>query len=366
MRAEPDYLELIKRAYFENNIHRFSSPRYRRRDSQFLARVFRFAQPHMTLKRKDGSSELSHCASVALLAAQDGHDVEDIAAALFHELPEDHNVEVSEIGGRFGKSVANSVDMLSDPRLRVDAEGQPIPDSKGDFQWVWANDPAYYELPSTPSKYFREKNKAKYDRMWAEGKVIDWLLKGYDWEQNLPSLGSLENDRQHEYKTVIRERMPPIFARLDPLMAEYFFKRWFPGEKITLPKLPMPTEKVLFFPPRPRVVASTLPPADSKSIRVYSGNVGKPNDDFVVEIPPKYPPEVTQELLANLKPKSLIRVPSLLRKRGSRSAGNIFRVKLERESDWPGFVTNLKLFHDLFISRTPLEHTFHVSRAWRY
>lgn len=359
------YLKRINGAYFEH-FDRPMTGKSARRARRFLMNAFRFAAPHMTGTRKDGSSEFSHCAGVALLAAQAGHRIETIAAGLFHELCEDHDVMVSKIGDKFGESVAESVDMLSDPRLRVDASGEPILDSNRDFQWVWAKDPAYYELPATPAKYFREKNNTKYDRMWAEGKVIHWLLKGYDWEMNLPSLAHLAPDRQHEYTKVIRERMPPIFARLDPIMVEYYAKRWFPGEKIKLPELPMPKEKVLFFLPRPQVIASTLPSAKAKSIKVYSGMVGQPHDNFVVEIPPKYSFEFTQELLAKLKPASIRRARSMLGKPGARSAGNIFRVKLEDESKWRGFMTNLELFHDLYISRTPREHASRVSRSWRY
>ncbi|GEM_PF-4412601 len=362
--AEPNYFELIRDAYFENHIARFSKPKRARKDRQALAQAYNFAKRHLAGRRKDGSSELSHSAGVALLAAQDGHDLMLIASSLLHDLTEDHNVKVSEIRGKFGNNIAEDVDMMSDPRLLVDKNRIPVLNENNEFQWIWANAPLYYQLPQTPPQYHKEKNEAKYDRMDAEGKVRQWLLKGYDFEMNFPSLDALAVDRQHEYKTVFRRRMPEIFARLDPLMLEYFARRWFKGEKIRLPALPMPKEKILFFPKRSDVIATTLPPANSKSIIVYSPEVDKPHVDFELEIPKKYDPHFTQQLLANLSPKSITTGRSMLRRPMQRSAGHIFRITLENKSEWDGFMRNLSLFHYRYLVKTPPRHETRVSRTW--
>lgn len=363
--AEPNYFELIKKAYFENHPDINLNSKRARAHRSALGSAYKFAKSHLTGERKDGSSELSHSAGAALLSARDGHDMMMIVSLLLHDLGEDYNVPVSEIRHKFGNNVAEDVDMLSDPRLLVDENLEPIQGENNELQWIWANNPLYCKLPKTPPQYHKEKNEAKYARMRAEANVRQWLQKGYDFEMNFPSLSALAEDRQHEYKTVFRREMPPIFARLDPLMLEYFVKRWFPGEKIPIPALPMPKDKVLFFPERPDVIATELPPANSKSIRVYSPKVDQPHANFEVEIPKKYDHDLTRQLLAFLKPKSIGPVRSILRKPMERSAGHIFHITLEDPSDWKGFRRNLELFHDNYLAGTRPEHELRVSPTWR-
>jgi len=371
-RAERNYKSEILLNYLEHHFDEVSNPKRVKEVRRVLNKAYGFLEKNTAGGvRKDGSSERSHSAEVALLAAQHGFDLGVVVSALLHDLIEDHsedrNITFSLIRRKFRLNRAEDVDMMSDPRLLVDGEGEPILDAQGNLQWIWAKDALYYKLPKTPSEYNVEKNEAKYARMNAEARPRQWILKIFDGVVNLPSLSHLDPDRQHEYKRTFVTHIFPILERFDPALRQYLIERGFlKGMPIPEYTLPMPKDKVLFFDERPEVIATRLPPAGSKSISVYSTSC-QPSSAFDLEIPRKYDFELTKSIIeTKLRPHAITHAPSELGPVMGRSAGHIFRVILKDKFEWRGFMRNLELFHDLYISKTPAEHAFHVSRGWRY
>lgn len=77
--------------------------------------AFDFArEKHKLARRKDGSEYFTHCVAVANLVRDFGiDDSEIIVAALCHDLVEDEDVTLEELGSRFGNNVSRWVDGLT-------------------------------------------------------------------------------------------------------------------------------------------------------------------------------------------------------------------------------------------------------------
>jgi len=117
-------------------------------ESDLAASALRFARRvHLGQHRKQtGEQFVEHPIAVAKLLSDSGYDGPLIAAAYLHDVVEKTDVELDEIRERFGPSVANLVDCLSeDPAIqgygaRKRALRKGILDSGGDPVIIYAAD----------------------------------------------------------------------------------------------------------------------------------------------------------------------------------------------------------------------------------
>jgi GTP pyrophosphokinase len=85
-----------------------------RLDLETIDRALRFsASAHRGQKRMSGEDFVSHSIAVALILAEQLLDTTSITAALLHDVVEDSDVGVDDIGREFGPEVANIVDGLT-------------------------------------------------------------------------------------------------------------------------------------------------------------------------------------------------------------------------------------------------------------
>jgi GTP pyrophosphokinase len=85
-----------------------------RLDLETIDRALRFsASAHRGQKRMSGEDFVSHSIAVALILAEQLLDTTSITAALLHDVVEDSDVGVEDIGREFGPEVANIVDGLT-------------------------------------------------------------------------------------------------------------------------------------------------------------------------------------------------------------------------------------------------------------
>ena len=117
-------------------------------DSDLAASALRFARRvHLGQYRKQtGEQFVEHPIAVARLLSDSGYDGSLIAAAYLHDVVEKTDVELDEIRERFGPSVADLVDLLSeDPDIdgyaaRKRALRKGILESGGDPVIIYAAD----------------------------------------------------------------------------------------------------------------------------------------------------------------------------------------------------------------------------------
>ena len=80
-------------------------------DQKFLQSVFQFAdKAHRGQLRKSGEPYINHSLHVAKILAEIGMDEKTIASGLLHDVPEDTEVTLEEVGEHFGEEVAYLVD----------------------------------------------------------------------------------------------------------------------------------------------------------------------------------------------------------------------------------------------------------------
>ncbi|MGH7590536.1 MAG: HD domain-containing protein, partial [Gemmatimonadales bacterium] len=85
-----------------------------RLDLELIDRALRFsASAHRGQKRMSGDDFVSHSIAVAQILVEQLLDTTSIAAALLHDVVEDSEVRLDEIGREFGPEVAGLVDGLT-------------------------------------------------------------------------------------------------------------------------------------------------------------------------------------------------------------------------------------------------------------
>ncbi|HEU4698161.1 MAG TPA: bifunctional (p)ppGpp synthetase/guanosine-3',5'-bis(diphosphate) 3'-pyrophosphohydrolase [Gemmatimonadales bacterium] len=85
-----------------------------RLDLDVIERALRFsASAHRGQKRMSGEEFISHSIAVALILAEQLLDTTSIAAALLHDVVEDSDVRIEDIGREFGQEIAGIVDGLT-------------------------------------------------------------------------------------------------------------------------------------------------------------------------------------------------------------------------------------------------------------
>src|SRR5690349_8760152 len=94
-------------------------------ESELAGSALRFARRvHLGQHRKQtGEQFVEHPIAVAALLSESGYDGPIIAAAYLHDVVEKTDVELDEIRERFGREVANLIDLLSeDPDIEAYAK----------------------------------------------------------------------------------------------------------------------------------------------------------------------------------------------------------------------------------------------------
>ncbi|MEN9509033.1 MAG: hypothetical protein RLZZ621_1596, partial [Gemmatimonadota bacterium] len=87
---------------------------YDRLDHDVLVRAYRFSEvAHAGQVRHSGEPYVSHCVEVARILADLHLDTTTVASGLLHDIVEDTDITVEDVGREFGKEIAEIVDGLT-------------------------------------------------------------------------------------------------------------------------------------------------------------------------------------------------------------------------------------------------------------
>ncbi len=152
-------------------------------ERRFIQEAYTFAlEAHKGQNRKSGEPYVTHSISVTKILAEIGMDKETLAAGLLHDVPEDTDRTLTEIGKRFGAEVESLVDGIT--KL------------------------GRIKLRGSREEYFLENLRKMFLAMAADIRVV--IIKLADRLHNMRTLDALPKEKQER---IARETME-IYAQI--------------------------------------------------------------------------------------------------------------------------------------------------------
>lgn len=157
--------------------------------------------------RDDGSDYLQHARRVAYRIAVVGkgrpEDLQQVIAALLHDVVEDFGVRLEELREKFGAPVADIVFWLTKPKW----------DGKN---WIYPDSDCYYTMEDKYERSMYDRRGYSYYRRlyYQSGNTSAWAAKGADNLDNLHTLKNVRPEKRQRNARLIVNNTMAVLSRM--------------------------------------------------------------------------------------------------------------------------------------------------------
>lgn len=157
--------------------------------------------------REDGSDYLQHALRVAYRIAVVGsgrpEDLQQVLAAMLHDVAEDFGVRLEELRDRFGAPVSDMVFWLTKPKW----------DGKN---WVYPDSECYYSMEDRyDHSMYDRRGYSYYRRLYYDsGNTSAWVIKAADNLDNLHTLKNVRPEKRQRNARLIVNNTMAVLSRM--------------------------------------------------------------------------------------------------------------------------------------------------------